>query len=118
MIGAWNYPVHLSLLPCVGAISAGNSVLLKMPSNKYTEHTSRVTAELCKKYMDPKTFRCVEGDRKMTQAVLQPTWDKIFFTGGEYVGKMVAAAAAKNLTPVAVSNSIFVIYSEMFLRLF
>jgi len=100
VIGAWNYPIHLSLMPCVGAISAGNSVVLKMPSDKYVKHTSRVIKKLTSKYLDPRTFQCVEGAREMTQAVLQQKWDKIFFTGGEYVGKLVAASAANNLTPV------------------
>eukprot|EP00492_Amphilonche_elongata_P004296 TRINITY_DN4697_c0_g1_i1.p1 TRINITY_DN4697_c0_g1~~TRINITY_DN4697_c0_g1_i1.p1 ORF type:complete len:228 (+),score=50.44 TRINITY_DN4697_c0_g1_i1:72-686(+) len=68
VMGTWNYPLQLSLLPCIGAISAGNCVLLEMPSDKYTEHTTKLVVDLCNQYMDPKTFRAVEGGRKMTQA--------------------------------------------------
>ena len=50
-------------------------------------------------YLDQAAVRVVEGDREATQAVLAQRWDKIFFTGGSYVGKMVAEAAAKHLTP-------------------
>ena len=71
----------------------------QVPSDKYTNHTSRALAELCAEHLDPKVFRLVEGAREMTQAVLEQRYDKIFFTGGSFVGKMVAAAAAKNLTP-------------------
>ena len=99
IIGAWNYPILLSLQPLVGAISAGNCVLLKMPSHKYSAATSRVVAELCAKYLDTSAIRVLEGDRYMTQAVLKGKYDKYFFTGGSYVGKMVYEAAARELTP-------------------
>lgn len=100
IIGAWNYPVQLSLLPMVGAIAAGNCVVLKVPSEHYSAHASRAVAELVGGYMDPACVAVCEGDRAMTQAVLGERWDKIFFTGGSAVGKMVAEAAAKTLTPV------------------
>lgn len=99
VIGAWNYPVQLTLMPCVGAIAAGNVCLIKVPSDKYTASTSRALAALCEEHLDPKVFRVVEGAREMTQSVLAQRYDKIFFTGGSFVGKMVAAAAPQNLTP-------------------
>eukprot|EP00494_Astrolonche_serrata_P024786 UN25046 len=99
IIGAWNYPVQLSLLPLVGCISAGNCALVKLPSDKYSKYASRTVKKLCEKYLDPRTVRCVEGDRYVTGACLDQKYDKMFFTGGSLVGKMVAAAAAKNLTP-------------------
>eukprot|EP00299_Pterocystis_sp_00344_P017564 c87_g1_i1.p1 GENE.c87_g1_i1~~c87_g1_i1.p1 ORF type:complete len:520 (-),score=128.81 c87_g1_i1:28-1587(-) len=100
IIGAWNYPVQLSLSPLVGAIAAGNCVVVKVPSDKYSAHSSRVMSQLITKYMDQSCIRALEGDRVMTQAVLAEKWDKIFFTGGAYVGKMVAESAARHLTPV------------------
>ncbi|GMH56472.1 hypothetical protein TL16_g02142 [Triparma laevis f. inornata] len=99
VIGAWNYPVQLTLMPCVGAIAAGNVCFIKVPSDKYTNHTSRALAELCEEHLDQDVFRLVEGAREMTGAVLRERYDKIFFTGGCFVGKMVAEAAAKHLTP-------------------
>jgi acyl-CoA reductase-like NAD-dependent aldehyde dehydrogenase len=99
VIGAWNYPVHLTLSPLVGALSAGNCCCVKMPSEKYSGHTSRAMAELIAEYLDPNAVQVIEGARESTQAVLEPRWDLIFFTGGAFVGKMVHAAAAKHLTP-------------------
>lgn len=99
VIGAWNYPVHLTLSPVVGAISAGNCCCIKMPSVKYSSATSRAMADLIAEYLDPEAIMVVEGDRTATQAILLPRWDLIFFTGGAFVGTMVAEAAAKHLTP-------------------
>ena len=99
VIGAWNYPVYLSLIPLVGCLAAGNTAILKMPSDKYTKHTSAAVADLIRTYFDPNVLLCIEGDRRATQAVLKQRYDLIFFTGGSYVGKMVAASAAKHLTP-------------------
>lgn len=99
ILGAWNYPVLLSMQPLVGCIAAGNCALVKMPSNKYSSHTSKCLADLCGKYLDRSAIRVVEGDRHMTQAILKCRYDKYFFTGGSYVGKMVYEAAARELTP-------------------
>ena len=99
VIGAWNYPIHLTLCPLVGAIAAGNCCVIKVPSQKYSAAASRAMAQLVAKYLDSSAIQVIEGDRHATQAVLQPAWDLIFFTGGAYVGKMVASAAAKHLTP-------------------
>lgn len=99
IIGAWNYPVQLALCPLAGVIAAGNTCLIKMPSDKYTPATSHAMAELVERYLDKHVVTCIEGDRTATQAVLALKWDHIFYTGGSYVGKMVQAAAAHNLTP-------------------
>lgn len=99
IIGAWNYPVLLTLQPLVGCIAAGNCALVKVPSNKYSKATSRVIADLCKRYLDPSAIKVLEGGRDMTQAILKCRYDKYFFTGGSYVGKMVYQAAARELTP-------------------
>lgn len=99
IIGAWNYPVLLSMQPLVGCIAAGNCALVKVPSDKYSKATSRALADLCGKYLDTDAIRVVEGDRHMTQAILKCRYDKYFFTGGSFVGKMVYEAAARNLTP-------------------
>ena len=97
VIGAWNYPVYLSLIPLVGCLAAGNTAILKMPSDKYTKHTSSAVADLIRTYFDPNVLLCIEGDRRATQAVLKQRYDLIFFTGGSYVGKMVAASACETL---------------------
>eukprot|EP00947_MAST-08B_sp_MAST-8B-sp1_P004444 g4444.t1 len=99
IIGAWNYPVQLTLMPAVGALAAGNTVLIKVPSDRYSSATSRACAELVREMMDQDIVRVVEGGREMTAAVLEQRYDKIFFTGGCFVGKLVAKAAAEHLTP-------------------
>jgi len=100
IIGAWNYPVLLTLQPLAGVISAGNCCMIKVPSSKYSANTAGSIYKLCSKYLDTNCIRVFEGDRHMTNPILELNFDHIFFTGGSFVGKMVAQAAAKNFTPV------------------
>lgn len=98
IMSPWNYPVYLMLGPLIGAISGGNCVMLR-PGN-YTKHTSKAFTELIPKYMDNNCIKIVgQQDRHATASLLKLRWDKIFFTGGTRVGKIVAEAAAKHLTP-------------------
>eukprot|EP00009_Paramoeba_aestuarina_P002800 CAMPEP_0201522466 /NCGR_PEP_ID=MMETSP0161_2-20130828/17572_1 /ASSEMBLY_ACC=CAM_ASM_000251 /TAXON_ID=180227 /ORGANISM="Neoparamoeba aestuarina, Strain SoJaBio B1-5/56/2" /LENGTH=509 /DNA_ID=CAMNT_0047921315 /DNA_START=111 /DNA_END=1640 /DNA_ORIENTATION=+ len=99
IVGAWNYPIQLTLLPLVGCIAAGNCAIVKVPSKNYSAESSKTMAQIASKYLDRDCIRFVEGDRNETQAVLSHRYDLIFFTGGQFVGKMVAEAAAKHLTP-------------------
>jgi aldehyde dehydrogenase (NAD+) len=94
----WNYPVQLALMPIVGAVAAGNCVLLR--PGEYTTNTSATLQRLLEKYMDNDAVATVTGDRYVTSACLDERFDHIFFTGGKFVGGLVAAAAAKFLTPV------------------
>ncbi|XP_004498346.1 aldehyde dehydrogenase family 3 member H1 isoform X2 [Cicer arietinum] len=98
VISAWNYPFLLSLDPVIGAIAAGNAVVLK-PS-EMAPATSSLLAKLLGEYMDNSSIRVVEGAVDETSALLQQKWDKIFYTGNGRVGRIVMAAAAKHLTPV------------------
>jgi aldehyde dehydrogenase (NAD+) len=98
IIGAWNYNVTLSLQPLCGAIAAGNCAVLK--PGDFTPHLSEAIARMVTKYLDPRAIRCVTGDYTVSSAILDCRFDMIFFTGSTRVGKIVAAAAAKNLTPV------------------
>ncbi len=98
VIGAWNYPYQLSLLPAITAIAAGNTVILKpseLPAN-----TSRVMATLINENFPSDFFRVVEGGVAETTELLKLKFDTIFFTGSTFVGKIVYQAAAKHLTPV------------------
>lgn len=97
IMGAWNYPMQLSLAPMVGAIAGGNCVLLKPGS--YAVNASNVLARVVPRYMDPECIRVVEGNRHVTSALLKERVDKIFFTGSDFVGRVVARAAAEHLTP-------------------
>uniref|UniRef100_A0A0D6R2D4 Aldehyde dehydrogenase n=1 Tax=Araucaria cunninghamii TaxID=56994 RepID=A0A0D6R2D4_ARACU len=98
IISAWNYPFLLSVDPVIGAIAAGNALVLK-PS-EIAPATSSLLARLLRQYLDSTAIRVVEGGVVETTNLLEQKWDKIFYTGSTRVGKIVMAAAAVNLTPV------------------
>lgn len=98
VIGAWNYPVNLTLVPAISAIAAGNTVVLK-PS-ELAANTSAVLAKMINTNFDPSFITVVEGGVDKTTELLEQPFDKIFFTGSVGVGKIVYQAAAKNLVPV------------------
>jgi len=97
-ISPWNYPFNLCVNPLLGAISAGNCVLVK-PS-EISVHTSNLLAELIPKYLDEECVAVVEGGVPETTALLKLKFDHIFYTGNGTVGKIVMRAAAEHLTPV------------------
>jgi len=98
VIAPWNYPVQLSLAPVVGAIAAGNAVVLK-PS-EIAPHTSSVLAHFIPEYVDPDAIAVVEGAVSETKALLAEHFDHIFYTGSGRVGRVVMEAASRHLTPV------------------
>lgn len=98
IISPWNYPFQLAISPLVAAIAAGNSVVVK-PS-ELTFHTSQIITKIVEEVFDVKEAVVVHGGAEFTQTLLAQRWDYIFFTGSVAVGKIVAEAAAKNLTPV------------------
>lgn len=98
IIGPWNYPFQLLIAPLVGAIAAGNCAILK-PS-ELTSRTSNLIAKLIQDYFPPDYIHTIEGGIPETTELLNQKFDHIFFTGSTPVGKIVMAAAAKNLVPV------------------
>ena len=98
IIGAWNFPYNLSLIPVVGSMMAGNTTVLK-PSELPAE-TSAIMAKIINANFDPGYLHVVEGGIPETTALLDQRWDKIFFTGSPQVGKIVNVAAAPHLTNV------------------
>ncbi|XP_007943122.1 aldehyde dehydrogenase family 3 member B1-like [Orycteropus afer afer] len=98
IIAPWNYPVNLTLVPLVGALAAGNCVVLK-PS-EISKRVEKVLAEVLPQYLDQGCFAVVLGGPEETGQLLENRFDYIFFTGSPRVGKIVMAAAAKHLTPV------------------
>lgn len=98
IIAPWNYPLHLSLVPLVGAIAAGNTVVIK-PS-EVTAHTSAALARVIGNWFKQAYISVVEGGEEEGKDLLAQDFDYIFFTGSSRVGKIVMEAAAKNLTPV------------------
>ena len=98
IIGPWNYPLQLLLLPLVGALAAGNCAVLK--PGELAPATSSLLAGTLPQYLDPACVQIVEGGPAETTALLAERFDCIFYTGGETVGRIVMQAAAKHLTPV------------------
>ncbi len=97
IIAPWNYPVQLALAPLIGAIAAGNAVIVK-PS-EMTPTVSRALATHIPNYLDNEAIRVVEGGVDETTALLEQRYDLIFYTGNGRVGRIVARAAAEHLTP-------------------
>lgn len=98
IIAPWNYPFMLALSPLIGAVAAGNCVVLK-PS-ELTPHVSSLLAGLIADTFDPDHVTVVEGSADTSTELLKQPFDKIFFTGSPGVGRIVMEAAAKHLTPV------------------
>ena len=98
MISPWNYPFQLTMVPLVGAVGSGNTVVLK-PSES-APHTSKVLIDILSAVFPNDWVSVVEGDAQVAQALLKERWDYIFYTGSTQVGKIVAKAAAEHLTPV------------------
>ncbi|KAM4566925.1 aldehyde dehydrogenase, dimeric NADP-preferring-like isoform 1-T1 [Odontesthes bonariensis] len=98
IIGAWNYPWALTLLPLVGAIAAGNAAVVK-PS-ELSEYSSLLLRALLPRYLDKDLYPVVTGGASETQELLRRRFDHVFYTGSSTVGKLVMEAAARHLTPV------------------
>ncbi|KAF3429542.1 hypothetical protein E2986_00708 [Frieseomelitta varia] len=98
VIGPWNYPFQLCAVPLIGAIAAGNCVILK-PS-ELSSATSAVLAKIIPKYLDQECIHVVLGGVSETTELLKQRFDYIFYTGSTTVGKIIRNAANKFLTPV------------------
>ena len=99
LYGAWNYPFILTLQPLVGAIAAGNCVLVKTPSPKYSKHSAETMLRICNTYFDQDTIRFIGGGREVTQGMFKCRFDHAFLTGSVANGKRLARACAEFLTP-------------------
>ena len=97
IMSPWNYPFQLTISPLIGAISAGNCVLVK-PS-EYSPHTSKIITKILSIF-DSKYISVVNGGLEVNQALLEEKFDYIFFTGSTKVGKIVMEKASKYLTPI------------------
>lgn len=98
IIGPWNYPFQLVMLPLVGALSAGNTVVVK-PS-EMAPKTEKLVQKILAETFPPDQVTVVLGGKEETTKLLKQKFDFIFFTGSTAVGKVVMLAAAQNLTPV------------------
>lgn len=98
VIAPWNYPFQLAIAPVIGAIAAGNTVIVK-PS-ELTPRVSEVLANVFKSAFDPSYAAVVEGGVDASRTLLSLPFDYIFFTGSVAVGRTVMESAAKRLIPV------------------
>ncbi len=98
ILGPWNYPLQLVLLPLVGALAAGCCAVVK-PS-EFAPATSEVLQRLIAELFPPEYCQVVTGTAQEAAALLALPWDHIFFTGSTRVGRLVMQAAAKHLTSV------------------
>jgi aldehyde dehydrogenase (NAD+) len=98
IMGAWNYPVQLSLSPLIPALAAGNCAVVK-PS-EIAAHSAGLLGKLLPKYLDERAVRVLLGGVEETTELLKQRFDHILYTGGAAVGKIVMRAAAEHLTPV------------------
>lgn len=97
IISPWNYPFQLLFTPLIGAISAGNTAILK-PS-EYSVKTTEVSEKIINETFTPEYIALLQGDASITTELLKNKSDYIFFTGSTAVGKIVAKSAAEFLTP-------------------
>ena len=98
IIAPWNYPLQLMMSPLISAIAAGNCAILK-PS-ELSAYTAKIINKIIEKAFDKQEIACFEGDAEVSTELLKLPFDHIFFTGSTTIGKVVMAAAAKNLTSV------------------
>jgi aldehyde dehydrogenase (NAD+) len=98
IIGPWNYPFQLLISPLVGAMAAGNCIVLK-PSELAPE-TTAVMPQLISAMFPEEYIAIVQGNCDVAKALLREKFDTIFFTGSTKIGRVVMSAAAQQLTPV------------------
>lgn len=100
IIGPFNYPFMLTMCPLIGAIAAGNTVVLK--ASEHAMKTANVIKEILEEAFEEKYVLWVDptGGKFVVEELLSEKFDYIFFTGSAMVGKIVMKAAAETLTPV------------------
>ncbi|MGV3470285.1 MAG: coniferyl aldehyde dehydrogenase [Limnobacter sp.] len=98
IITPWNFPVYLSFAGLASALAAGNCCMLK-PS-EYSPRTSALMARLLENNFGEEHVAVIEGDETVAEAFSRLPFDHLLFTGSQRVGRLVAKAAAENLTPV------------------
>ena len=98
IIGPWNFPLNLVVLPAAAAFAAGNRVMIKM--SEITPRTAALMSELAPRYFAPTELAVVTGGRDVAATFTTLPFDHLFFTGSPEIGVLVQRAAAQNLVPV------------------
>lgn len=118
VIAPWNYPWQLAIAPLIGALAAGNTVIIK-PS-ELTPAVSQIISDLIKETFEPELAAVIEGGPETSARLMEQPFDYIFFTGSVRVGKIVMQAAAKRLIPVTLElggKSPCIVHDDASLRL-
>ena len=97
VMGSWNYPLVTSVSPAAEAIAAGNAVCIK-PS-ELAPQCSKIIKKLVENNLDKEVYSVIEGAVNVASNICKEKWDLIIFTGSPEKGRLVAKAAAENLTP-------------------
>ena len=98
IMSPWNFPIQLTMCALIGAIAAGNCVIIK-PS-AYSPESSEIIAKVIARAFPSEYITVIQGGRAENTQLLEQRFDYIFFTGSITVGKLVMEKASKNLTPV------------------
>jgi len=98
ILGPWNFPLGLVMGPLAAAIAAGNCAIVKLTD--LCPNTARIAKTIIEEVFDENEVALFEGDVSVAEALLELPFNHIFFTGSTRVGKIVMAAAAKNLASV------------------
>ena len=100
IIGPFNYPFQLSILPLIGAIAAGNTAIIKPSEN--TVNTSRLVEKIINENFDEEYIKVVGANegKECVEELLEQDFNYIFFTGSIKVGKIIMEKASKRLIPV------------------
>lgn len=98
VISPWNYPFHLTMIPVINAIAAGNSVIIK-PS-EMSPYTSEVIQELIDAVFDRREVSVIQGDHTTAEALLEQPFNHIVFTGSQNIGRVVMEKASSHLAGV------------------
>ncbi|HRK28961.1 MAG TPA: aldehyde dehydrogenase family protein [Chitinophagales bacterium] len=98
VIGPWNAPLACNLVPMIGSLAAGNTVIIK-PS-EFSVHTSAALKKMIEQLFLPNYVALIEGNEQTASQLLALPFDHIYFTGSPRVGRIVLQAAAQHLTPV------------------
>jgi len=98
IIAPWNYPLQLTLAPAIGALAAGNRVMIK-PS-ELTPHFAALLKELIAAKFAPDEMMVTGIEEEIARAFASLPFDHLVFTGSTRIGRLVSEAAGRNLTPV------------------
>jgi beta-apo-4'-carotenal oxygenase len=98
IIGAYNFPIQLTIGPLIGAIAAGCTAIIK-PSES-APNAAAVMQKILAEALDPSCYTVIQGAIPETTALLDQKWDTIFYTGSDVVARIIAKKAAETLTPL------------------